>query len=64
MKSDSRPPTPPPKKLVDVRVPMLRSVKKRLAVAAIEDGVAAGKLALRYIVEGLDGRERASGKGG
>lgn len=47
-----------------MRVPMLRSVKKRLAVAAIEDGVAAGKLALRYIVEGLDGRERASGKGG
>lgn len=48
---------PAPPKLPELRVPLARVVKKRLAMAAIEEGTTQGKLALRYILLGLDARQ-------
>lgn len=45
-----------PAKLPEVRVRLHRSVKKRLALVAIEEGTTLGQLALRYILAGLDAR--------
>ena len=50
---------PPTKKVNELRVPLARAVKKRIALAAIEQGTTQGKLALRFILDGLDGLDRA-----
>jgi hypothetical protein len=45
--------------MTELRIPLLRSVKRRLAAAAVDEGTSAGRLAARIIKDGLDARERS-----
>jgi len=61
--ADTSTPATPRRKLTELRVPLVWAVKKKIALAAIEENTTQGKLALRFILDGLDARAKAPPKG-